>query len=136
MQITRTTESPSRHFSYLWFLTCLFHDLGYAVEDHNSTSKKENDMYKDYLKELPRRPNGIPTLYNKKTLKSYSLLRACLHSCYDHGIVGGIALYHDLCNYRRQVVETFEKIHDGLYWGKELEKDFDFASWVIASHNI
>lgn len=136
LQITRTTESPSRHFSYLWFLTCLFHDLGYAVEDHKSTSKKENDMYKDYLKELPRRPNGIPTLYTKKTLKSYSLLRACLHSCYDHGIVGGIALYHDLCNYRRQVVETFEKIHDGLYWGEELEKDFDFASWVITCHNI
>ena len=136
LQITRTSESTSGNFSYLWFLTCLFHDLGYAVEDHKRTSKKENDMYNDYLKELPSRPYGIPTLYNKKTLKSYSLLRACQHSCYDHGIVGGISLFHDLCIYRRRMVESFGEKHDGLYWGKELEKHFGFVSWVIACHNI
>lgn len=67
---------------------------------------------------------------------SYSLYRGYCHSCYDHGIVGGISLYHDLCAYRKHVEDTFGVIHEGLYWGKELEKDFGFVSWVIACHNI
>lgn len=136
LRISKTVESLSKHFSYLWFLACLFHDLGYAVEDRKSTSKAEDDMYKGYFKEQPRKPKGIPALYKKGVLKSYGFLRACLHSCYDHGIVGGITLYHDLCNYRRHIEEFFGLKHDGLYWGKELEKDFGFVSWVIACHNI
>lgn len=134
---TREGEDVQHHFSYLWFLTCLFHDLGYAVENHETINATKSKEYRKYFEFFPKRkPRGIPNTYSKELLRNYEKWREEFCAKYDHGIIGGISLFHDLCAYRRQIVNGFGEIHDGLYWGKELEKDFSFASWIISCHNV
>ncbi len=66
----------------------------------------------------------------------------CSSSLYDHGIIGGIKLYKCLTEFRDKIVEnqdlkTSQYIdRNKLYWGPELDADFNFISWVVACHNI
>ena len=81
---------------------------------------------------MPRRPINIPSVYNKELLKRYNEFRKCRYGKNDHGIIGGIKLFSDLCELRREK----EHYGDGLYWKKSLENDFGLASWTIACHNV
>lgn len=127
---TESTESPEERFKYIWMLTCLFHDFGYAVEDGTvSFTEKE---YERCLKKMPKRPSGIPAVYNKLLLRQYNKFRKCRFGKNDHGIIGGIKLYSDLCELRKEK----EAFGDGRYWKKTLENDFRIASWIVACHNI
>lgn len=134
-------ESVELRFSYIWFLVCLFHDLGYAVENDFPWAEKKKDDFDKYYKIFPKKPSGIPCVFTKSLLKKYMSWRICCNQRYDHGVIGGINLFHDLCQYRCNVVDTFGLadsgfVKEGLYWGKDLEKDYSFAAWVIACHNI
>lgn len=137
-------DTKEQHFSYLWFLTVLFHDIGYTVEEKGA-KMYEIEKYKEYLnliKELGRRPKGIPKVYTKEILRNYLRWRTCSHSCFDHGIIGGIKLYKCLTEFRSQIVGKQHLEHNqytdekGLYWGPELNNDFNFISWIVACHNI
>lgn len=123
-------ETVDEGFKYIWMLVCLFHDFGYAVED--GLVSLDNKTFDDNLKELPRRPVGIPNVYNKELLKQYNKFRKCRYGKNDHGIVGGVKLYSDLCKLR-ELKEPLDKNH---FWGKTLENRFCIISWVIACHNI
>lgn len=74
-------------FRYLWFLTCLFHDFGYLIEDGiepNWTRDIKFDIYK-----CLKIPPELQTYYDIDTLQEYSKYR---HNI-DHGIEGGRKLY-------------------------------------------
>ena len=125
-----TNEPPEERFKYIWMLICLFHDFGYAVEDGFIAFEKQD--FEKYMKALPRKPKSIPDVYSKKLLKQYNKFRKCRFGKNDHGIVGGIKLFSDLCSLREEKEGTDRK----HYWGKLLENDFCIASWTIACHNI
>jgi hypothetical protein len=125
-----TGEKPNEKFYYIWMLICLFHDLGYAKEEYSSNSKDN----KAILKRIPTKPrNLLPTIYNKSLLRKYWAYRKCRWRVEDHGIIGGLAFYHDMCELRMKMDQNLYKIH---CWDKKLEKDYACAAWIIACHNI
>lgn len=136
--ISNDSETKEQHFSYLWFLTVLFHDIGYTVEERKTKmyGKEEYKEYLDLIKKLEKRPKGIPKVFTKATLRNYLRWRMCSSSLYDHGIIGGIKLYKCLTEFRSQMVGIYNDDKNGLYWGAELDTDFNFISWVVACHNI
>lgn len=122
------------NFSFIWFLTCLFHDLGYAIEEkdirYNSleTLKKEQGESMIELMEV----EGIPTFY-KDIHSHYYDYRIKHHQKNDHGITAAYLLFDSLCKIR-----TFEenKGQSSLCWEKELENVYNFCAWNILAHNI
>jgi hypothetical protein len=123
-------ETIQERFLYVWMLISIFHDFGYAVEDGLKTLEKSE--FNELIKRLPPRPRYIPDIYTKKLLKNYNRFRKCRFGVNDHGIVGGIKLYKDLCELR-EIKEKGDLLH---YWGKPIEKDFGIAAWTIACHNV
>lgn len=140
----RKSDTKEQHFSYLWFLTVLFHDIGYAVEERGikTFDKEKYKEYLDLIKNLGRRPKNIPKVYTKQILRNYLRCRMCSRSRFDHGIIGGIKLYKCLTEFKHQIVENQNLASSqytdrkNLYWGPELDTDFNFISWVVACHNI
>ena len=140
----RKSDTKEQHFSYLWFLTVLFHDIGYAVEERGikTYDKEEYKEYLDLIRNLRRRPKNIPKVYTKQILRNYLRCRLCSRSRFDHGIIGGIKLYKCLTEFRHQIVENQDLAssqytdRNNLYWGPELNSDFNIISWVVACHNI
>lgn len=126
-------EDAQDRFKYIWMLMCLFHDIGYGIEEKKvKIDKKEiNKIIKDYLSE--KSGNKQYYVYSKNTIKSYDQYRQMKFGLCDHGIIGGALLYKDLCKLRANK-ELYGD--DGLYWGEELKLDFYFAARNIVGHNI
>ena len=123
-------------FSFVWFLICLFHDLGYSLEDHDNYADFDEFItgkVKYFLKERV----GVPSLY-EDVYKNYFNYR--LHSTNsfirkpDHGICGGIILFNKLNEILLRKQKN--KKSEGLSWNKKLLNIYRYASWVILSHNI
>lgn len=128
-------------FKYLWFLTCLYHDFGYIIEDgidRNWTDEIDYDVY-EHLKI----PNDLSTYYDVEIIKKYSEHRGNV----DHGIEGGRKLYDLLKrNYYEHQERWAEKnrtipIDDfeypkGIWFRKRHEKYYAEAALNIMLHNI
>ena len=123
-------------FSFIWFLICLFHDLGYDIEENKKFSDFE-DFISDKVKYFLNKSVGVPQLYENtyKNYFNYRLKSFCPNIRKpDHGICGGILLFSELnmillkkqCNIKTE----------GLSWNDKLKNIYKFASWVILSHNI
>ena len=136
IRINQDNESDKERFYYIWFLTCLFHDIGYAIEDKriykNQMQKlKINDAFNSFLKyEQWKR-----TAYSKDTIKKYKSYRENLCDKGEHGIGGGSLLFNELRALRKERCEK-PSGNPKLYWGEELIKDFHLASQTIVCHNI
>lgn len=138
------TVTVKHQFYYLWFLICFFHDLGYAFEDR----KLDLNVYckgkfpDTLLDEFSTKPSGIPEVFSKEVIKSYYQYRKNApneqgKTVDDHGIVGGLLMYSELCKYREEVIALHGKeVYRKLYWGEDVKRYFSLASWVIACHNI
>ena len=126
-------------FPFLWFLTCLFHDLGYEFE------KKPNDTFeKIYDIDSLKRAMALTNDFRDKNLQGtsevlinsvgkYFLLRRYNDFKIDHGILGGFYLFDRLV--KNRIVKNNSN-DDGLYWGEELEDQYSIAAATIACHNI
>lgn len=123
-------------FAFVWFLICLFHDLGYAVEDkkvtkqqYNSYDKLINAVGVDIFDELV----GVPSLYRGHIGQyfNYKLNHPRFRNC-DHGIVAGHFLYHDLYEIRRRESQD----RDCKYWKEGLIGVYKFAASIVLCHNI
>lgn len=125
--------------AYVWSLICLFHDVGYIVEQKGCEIEKLI-CKKEYQSDLPKDKKGIPSIYSKKLLKSYQTYRYCRFDVKDHGIYGGRIVYNKMCKIRRKKVNSNINSNINkkplLYWGEELEKIYGMAGWTIACHNI
>jgi len=123
-------------FSFIWFLICLFHDLGYVIED-----KKHPENFESYIKGKVKyflnKSVGVPPVY-KKTFKDYFDYRLKSKDKNinkpDHGIIGGILLFNKL----NDILKKKQKNNNskGLSWNKKLINIYRFTSWIILSHNI
>jgi hypothetical protein len=129
-------------FAYLWFLICLFHDLGYQYEDEiikfdysNFSELKKDTMFDG--KSIVDNLVGVPTEIYGDIIEKYFNFRK-LNGKFDHGITGGMQLYYDLCKIRKDKYEDTnnrKQVKDG-YWRPTLEKVFAYASSVVICHNI
>lgn len=119
----------SRKFSYIWMLICLFHDLGYVIENN----KDKNDKWKPLITSFPKKPKGFPKIFSKKLIENYDKFRQCKFDVYDHGIYGGQIFYSELCRIRE---ERELRPGEHLYWGQEMICVYSLVAWIIMCHSI
>lgn len=143
------------NFIYLWFMACLYHDIGYIYEnDHNCinlrTVQKEGlNALKDIC-DIKYMCNDEFKTYKKENVDLYLSNRAICSSGnigkIDHGIVGGLLLYDRL---RKNFNEAWYKArrndpnvlrnnftYNGLHFSNEHYKYYAEAADAIIAHNI
>ena len=122
------------NFSFIWFLTCLFHDLGYAIE----SSKKIEYISLCNLEKGTRKlgeVDGVPKFYEDISANYYRY-RIEQYGTNDHGITAAYLLYDSLCQIRSLAENSNPYNGEKLCWEKELEKVYNFCAWNILAHNI
>ena len=138
-------------FNYIWFLSCLFHDIASAVEQNKMFLSRGNDIdlnfylgqfnikydLFNYTWEKAKTYN-----YSKFLVQNYFKYRLEEFNCVDHGIIAGYLLYDGL---RKNYDKVFEKSnstnyedfkYNNLYWKKTHFYYYAIASHVIIEHNI
>jgi hypothetical protein len=125
-------------FPFLWFLTCLFHDLGYEYEKRSSQHikaifdldglKQEFKLTRDF-RDQKLKGVYMPLL---DCVARYFILRRYRDKKIDHGILAGFFLYDRLVKNRKKKFKSDKS----LFWGKRLEKQYAIAASTIACHNI
>jgi hypothetical protein len=125
-------------FPFLWFLTCLFHDLGYDYEETKEykdriwdidSLKKELRIKNDFLSKTI---HGVPNTIVKNITK-YFIWKRFVKNSLDHGIVAGYYLYDKLVKNRKY---RYKKNNDKLFWHPDLDQQYAEVAAIIASHNI
>lgn len=131
-------------FRYLWFLSCLYHDFGYIIED-NIDPQWTNDIQYDIYGNLTI-PKELQSYYDIATIKRYSIYRCNK----DHGIEGGRKLYDLLKkNYNAYQKEwalkhgctpidefCIREHNTGIWFRKSHEKYYAEVALNIMLHNI
>lgn len=138
-QLADHTES---HFSYLWFLICLYHDYNTKCEsiEPNEISAKYNTISQeeiiDNIRNIDERKWG--NRYSANLVFSYLNLKRGR----DHGIIAGALLRKRLIENLNSVIERNPNadkngfIYNGLYWSIKHIESYDYASSMIMKHNI
>lgn len=111
------------NFLFIWFLCCLFHDLGYIKEDSHDIN------WKFCLNEIGSTV-GVPVFY-RGTIKKYLKYIKDRFKKIDHGIYSGITMYQSLCKIRRN-----NEKRNKIMWEKKLIPIYNISSWVVLCHNI
>lgn len=151
-----TNNNDNINFKYLWFLACLYHDIGYVYENDNNcmnlrmVQKKGLNALKDICNIKCLRNNELFKTYKKENIDLYLSNRAICSSGnigkIDHGIVGGLLLYDRL---RKNFDEAWNKAkrngpnilrndftYKGLHFSNEHYKYYAEAADAIIAHNI
>lgn len=151
----QTRDSKNINFKYLWFLACLYHDIGYVYENiHNC--KYLRMIQADGLDAI-REVCDIKYLherefitYKREHVNTYLTNRAaCTHGKVgkiDHGIAGGLMLYDQL---RKNYERVWKKVsrynanvsrkyfeYKGLYFSNSHYEYYAEAADAIIAHNI
>ena len=111
------------NFLFVWFLCCLFHDLGYVKEE-------SDDINWDFNMNEIGSSVGIPKFY-RGTTKKYLKYIKDKYKKIDHGIYSGITMFKSLCEIRHN-----KEIQNKIMWEKELIPIYNISSWVVLCHNI
>lgn len=123
-------------FSFVWFLTCLFHDLGYLIEESNCLKYENfNELLSSIENKLPENKNGIPKFYNK-IYSNYFNYRIKEHGKNDHGIIAAHLLYDSLYKIRELAVTNPKDTQKKLCWEEQLLDVYNFCAWNILGHNV
>lgn len=138
--ICSTNNNHLDDFSFLWFLTSLFHDYAYSFENdlknlyivsdfdsmikHFHIATTDNLLDQDYKEMNSKLFQSIINYYN---------YRIICHSKIDHGILAGMYLYDKLVKIR---IDKENKGCKDFNWDKGIEKIYALAASAIAVHNI
>ena len=151
-----TNNNDNINFKYLWFMACLYHDIGYVYEnDYNCMNlrmvqKKGLNALKDICNIKYLRNNELFKTYKKENIDLYLSNRAICSSGnigkIDHGIVGGLLLYDRL---RKNFYEARKKAnkndpnfskdkfkYNELNYSKTHFEYYAEAADAIIAHNI
>ena len=145
-------DEDERKFKYLWFLTCLYHDIGYVYEEESTyehlCALQTGGLYAakkicgiEYIS------NDEFSTYCKEYVNIYLSHRArCTYGKkgkIDHGIVGGLMLYDRL---RKNYESAKQKAdlagtesgfyYNGLFFSEGHFKYYAEAADAIIAHNI
>lgn len=121
-------EKNEDRFEYLWYMICLFHDLGYIVEDSNIP---EELLKSTKLPSIGLKNQNVPKIFTKKTVTQYMQYRKQHFKKFDHGVYGAIIAYNEWKNIKAHAKQ------DGtnLNW-TEVEEAWKIAYRIILVHNI
>ncbi len=139
-------------FLYLWYLTALYHDMGYIYESKRDNDnslysfivERKNMMSKENLGYLPA-VLGIPKDIYWTAKKYFWNRRNNIFFnedlCTDHGFAGGYQLYKALEKLHRENGEENESktpvSSGGLSYGMDIFNWYNVPSaWAIICHNI
>lgn len=134
--------SITREELFIWFLMCLYHDMGYAIENDASLISKAANLERFIELVNVKGDNNIFNLYRGKTLcKNYYKYVRDKFNHIDHGIAGGIILYSKLVENYFHVKNTYKYdnedfIHNGLLFSKKLFDEYKEAAIGIIRHNM
>lgn len=125
---------------FAWFLACLYHDIGYTIEDKYKGDNFVQKKLKSFL------PDGITEKdceilnYYQLGVKYYNYRRKEKDKNskrLDHGVIGGIRLFSVLENlYNKILNDEKEKICNNLYYGDDARKLYRVAADAIIRHNM
>lgn len=133
----------NRKYLYHWYLTCLYHDYGYTIENKSN----EYIPFKCTIRSLFDRLGGKHYLRMKNGDAEFSnLVRHKYHNfCIErnfinHGIIGGLLLYSHLLENLYNKISQHDGIKDfyenGLHYSINQKKDFAICADAIIAHNI
>lgn len=150
--VSRIGDGYYYPFTYIWFLTCLYHDTASVIEeDRNLLGRNledallhldiEYDVF-EYLQKW-----NIGTQYSEELVKNYYRFKQDQLTETDHGIIGGYLLFDRLMkNYFLNWNEykksenrwgTFENFnYKNRLWTQEQLRVFAYISQAIIAHNI
>lgn len=122
-------------FPFIWFLTCLFHDLGYAIEEYEGVKYNSLEELKKERETELKKIEGIPEFYDEVHTGYYEYRIKC-HNKNDHGITAAYLMYDSLCKVRKIAKNNPDETQTNLCWGEKLENVYNFCAWNILAHNI
>lgn len=130
-------------FLFVWFLTCLYHDYYFEIEDKKRICEEYPNItrfqkgFNVSYNLLRRKPEYIPSGI-KKSIVNYYKYRIRKWNVVDHGIAGGIIMFDKLIGNRRQQEEeqATGARPSPLNFSKFIEKFYVEASYAVAAHNI
>lgn len=150
-----TNNNDNINFKYLWFMACLYHDIGYVYEnDYNCMNlrmvQKEGLKALKEICDIKYMCNNEFKTYKKGYIDLYFSNRAICSSGnigkIDHGIVGGLLLYDRL---RKNFYEARKKAnkndpnfskdkfeYNELNYSKTHFEYYAEAADAIIAHNI
>lgn len=151
---TFVKNNGNEKWTYFWFLTCLYHDYGYIIENDKDTydlhlldlDKLCQQLYveSEVLSIIDYDNSGLTTkdivdyfeIHRSKNIKPFL----------NHGIIGGIFLYHELTKNLDNVIsqkkrqeEIFDEtnfIHNGLHYSINHKDWYQICAESIILHNI
>lgn len=128
------TRVDYEFFPFLWFLTSLFHDNFYSLE--NSAHAKIHDLisfYKEYC--IDHRLLECEESYLSKLsdLRSEYFKYRLSKGKVDHGIAAGIVLYDKLYKIREKMESILPKKY---FWDESLISKYQMAADAVSIHNI
>lgn len=99
-----TRDDNNMNFKYYWFLTCLYHDVGYIFENRKDTEQlfivqKEGMEGLQEIFGIKYIHERVFKTYSKEQVELYLKERSVIDNSFgklDHGIVGGLLLYDKL----------------------------------------
>ena len=148
-------KENNKDFMYLWFLACLYHDIGYYFEKNGSCEdlKKVQTKGIEGIKEVCKIKylyDGKFSPYKREHINLYLSERAKYRDgrtgVIDHGIIGGFLLYDRLRknfdSAKKKVENINSDVHEesfeynGRYFSINHYKDYKIAAQAIIIHNI
>lgn len=134
-------ERGNRKNLYLWFLTCLYHDYGYVIENDRVTYPPCHTSIRSLFPNPPHyyllSSNGDFTNYVRWRYYDY-----CRYArgTINHGIIGGLMLYDQLVCHLKDILHangnTSGCVYDGLWYSVSQIGDFERCANAIIAHNI
>lgn len=120
-------KSVAGSFELFWTWICLFHDIGYKIED-NSGQYRDCTSIDALIARLNIKHNLLDESEHGELITKYYIYRVDIHTCVDHGITGALLLYDaliDLAGSSRKYAEI-----------KEYKSFFVTICDTIALHNM
>ena len=150
---TYVTSKGIEKWTYFWFLICLYHDYGYIVEN-------DKDTYVPNLLDLDKLCQRLnvnsevlsiihydnSALATEDIINYFEFYRSQKQPFLNHGIIGGILLYHELTknldniiSQKKQQEEIFDDTnfaHNGLHYSINHKDWYQICAESIILHNI
>lgn len=137
------------NFLYLWFLTCLYHDYAYYIENDKAKYPPikfplERIISELNIQECLLAKSRIKTSFTKRIITQYYKYCQKELGFLNHGIIGGLLLYDRLIDNYKKIKKEYNSLNrdnsdkfmfKGLYWSSDFS-NYERAAIAIINHNI